>query len=96
MSYTKRYCVYLDLTKRYGFFLDLSYAHYPFQLKNQLVIGGPNIIVKMDESLFIWRKKEVERGLPQQWVLGGTCRGTREILLIAIRDPPGQTLVSVI
>jgi hypothetical protein len=56
----------------YRLYLDLSYAPYLFQLKNQLVIGGPNMMVQMDESLFIWRKKEMERGLPEQRVLGGT------------------------
>lgn len=36
------------------------------------VTGGPSMMVKMDHCVFIWRK-EMERGLPQQYVLGDTC-----------------------
>jgi hypothetical protein len=80
MSYTNRYCLHLDL----------SYAQHLFQMKNQFVIGGPNMIVKMDESLFIWGKKEMERGLPQQWVPGGTCCGTTRAFLSQSQAPLGK------
>ena len=45
-------------------------------LANHLQIGGPNMRVEVDESLFSRQKNHQGRVSPQQWAFGGWCRET--------------------
>ena len=47
-------------------------------------IGGPGIIVEIDESKFGKRKHHKARIVEGQWVFGGICRETREIFLVPL------------
>lgn len=59
-------------------------------------IGGPNLHVEVDESLFTRRKYGVGRCLPQQWVFGGICRETNECFIVPVIDRSANTLIPII
>ena len=65
-------------------------------LANRPVIGGPGLVVEVDESLFSRQKNHQGRMLPQQWVFGGVCRQTRESFMYTVPDRSGRTLLPII
>ena len=65
-------------------------------INNPVVIGGPGTHVEIDESLFTRRKNQVGRVLPQQWVLGGICRETKECFMFTVSDRSAATLLPII
>ena len=64
-------------------------------LANPILIGGPNTVVEVDESLFSRRKNQQGRVLPQ-WVFGGICRQTGECFMYTVPDRSAATLLPII
>ena len=65
-------------------------------LAHPVIIGGPNTIVEVDESLFPRRKTQQGRILPQQWLFGGICRETGECFMLSVPDRSAATLMPII
>ena len=54
-------------------------------------IGGPGMVVEIDESVFSKRKNHAGRVLPQQWVFGGICRETKDCFILKVPNRSAPT-----
>ncbi|KAG1664800.1 hypothetical protein GQR58_019668 [Nymphon striatum] len=59
-------------------------------------IGGPGMVVEIDESKFFHRKYHRGRWTNGHWVLGMIERGTSECALVVVQDRKAETLLPLI
>ncbi|XP_071940919.1 uncharacterized protein [Antedon mediterranea] len=60
------------------------------------LIGGPGVIVELDESLFSRRKNNVGRVRPERWVFGGYEQGRKKGFLVEVERRDAATLLPII
>ena len=65
-------------------------------LQTPTVVGGNGLHVEIDETIISRRKNHTGRILPQQWIVGGICRETKEIFMYAVPDRSKETLHNAI
>lgn len=59
-------------------------------------IGGPGMIVEIDESKFGKRKYNVGRIVDGQWVFGGICRDSRSSFMVPVDNRTSDILLQII
>lgn len=69
---------------------------YAVELQSTNKIGGENLVVEVDESVFSKRKNHGGHTFPQQCVLGGICRETNRCFLVQVPDRSLKTITAVI
>lgn len=69
---------------------------YRLQKHPQQSIGGPNLIVEIDESVITKRKYNRGRLTSEIWVFGGICRQTGERFVFQVPDRSADTLIPLI
>lgn len=69
---------------------------YAVELRSTRKIGGEDLIVQVDESVFSKRKNNDGHIFPQQCVFGGICRETNDCFLVQVPDRSLKTITSVI
>lgn len=69
---------------------------YAVELRSTGKIGGENLVIEVDESVFSKRKNHDGNVFPQQCVFGGVCRETNDCFLVQVPDRSLKTITAVI
>jgi len=69
---------------------------YHGMIKNKQKLGGPGVVVEIDESKFGKRKYNRGHIVEGQWVFGGVERETNRCFLVPVESRDQQTLLSII
>lgn len=77
----------------YQHFRDVC-SHYLEQ--NPLRIGGPDVIVELDVSVVVKRKRNMDHPAPVRWRFGGVCPATQKGFLLMVPDSEASTLLPII
>ncbi|XP_039306916.1 uncharacterized protein LOC120358142 [Solenopsis invicta] len=64
--------------------------------KKSTKLGGPNIIVEIDEAKIGKRKNNCGRIIEGKWIFGGYERGTKKVFLVPVPDRTQATLLHLI
>ena len=75
------------------FFRDVVVAYF---INHPEQIGGPGVVVEIDESLFCRRKNNVGRVRPELWVLGGYEQVRQKGFLVRVDRRDAATLLPII
>ena len=68
-----------------------------FVKDNPIMLGGPNVVVEIDEAKFGRRKDNKGRIIDGQWILGGVERGDiSKCFYVLVPNRTKETLQSVI
>lgn len=59
-------------------------------------IGGPGVIVEIDECQLVRRKHHVGRLVKEQWIFGGIDRNSRKVFFVPVKDRSAKTLIACI
>ena len=54
-------------------------------LAKPVMVGGPGMVVEIDETVYARLKYHRGRHFPEQWVFGGICRRPRNASLMQYR-----------
>ncbi|KAG1708474.1 putative transposase-like protein [Nymphon striatum] len=65
-------------------------------IEHPIHIGGPGMVVEIDESKFFHRKYHRGRWTDGHWVLGMIERGTNQCALVVVQDRKAETLLPLI
>lgn len=79
--------------KRWYSGISTSDTCFDYFEQNPTRIGGPNVIVDLDE--FVMAKRKYKMG-PERWVLGGICPATQEGFLLCVADREAATILPII
>jgi len=72
------------------------YNSYKIKNNNNIILGGPNKIVEIDESKFGRRKYHRGHRVEGQWIFGGVERETGNVFLIPVEKRDKETLLQAI
>lgn len=65
-------------------------------INNPKKIEDPGMTVKSDESWFSRHKYNRGKMFPNQWIFGGICKETREVLIYAVSNKTKEMLLETI
>ena len=83
----------ITVMRWYSFFKKICSHHLN---NNPRKIGGPGVVVEVDESIIARRKFRVGDSVEEGWVFGGICPNTGEGFLRHITDKSEATLLPLI